>query len=621
MKRYYYILLFFLTPLISSGQVSLIIEGMEYFNTQSTWGGVDIERTVPTLLTFRMNSISSLNTAGYMLQSGDDSYLATAGNLDNALISGNYFDWNGTPGATLCHGIMAGYNINYDIRHNYIDGPYYGVVHEGGYDDGSSMVNTEGGIRYNIFKNSPTPIIILGYENPMVYNNTFYYGLSSNTNGLIRISSSNGTEVPAPSRNVKIKNNIFYVVNSVTVISLAEESTEGFESDYNIYYCEQCVDNEPVFKIADNTVTWDEWQALGYDTHSLVIDPGFIDYTDFVPLSRLDYGIDMGADYDLGLSISASWNPGQYPSTVRQNGSWQVGAILFDEDADPVPVYLRSVIENNTPDILEMTYSLSMSTNPPPSSAFTVYVNSVRSIVNSVEVSGTKVFLSLAGGVEYGDRVRVTYTIPQTNPLQTPDGRLAASITDRPVTNNCVPLPNQPPVISISSPRDNSSFEAPAVITFTADALDSDGTVEKVEYFIDEDKIGESFTYPYNLSFDFQYSGTFEITAIATDDENAATKSDPVKIFIVPGEDLSELVQLFPNPNDGRFSVELPYSPTGEVTRLAIVDLEGKPVFEELLALEETQRDFDLSALKSGIYVLLVSTDKEIITTKLFIKK
>ena len=42
---------------------------------------------------------------------------------------------------------------------------------------------------------------------------------------------------------------------------------------------------------------------------------------------------------------------------------------------------------------------------------------------------------------------------------------------------------NQPPVVSLSSPANNATFTAPANITLTATASDSDGTVSKVDFF------------------------------------------------------------------------------------------------------------------------------------------
>ena len=42
--------------------------------------------------------------------------------------------------------------------------------------------------------------------------------------------------------------------------------------------------------------TFEQWQALGYDLHSVVINPEFINFTDFVPPMRLDYGKNLGSD-------------------------------------------------------------------------------------------------------------------------------------------------------------------------------------------------------------------------------------------------------------------------------------------------------------------------------------
>ena len=104
------------------------------------------------------------------------------------------------------------------------------------------------------------------------------------------------------------------------------------------------------------------------------------------------------------------------------------------------PVYVSSVIENATPSRLEMTYNLTLANITPAASAFAVKVNSSPRSVSSVAISGTKVLLTLASPVAYGDVVTVAYTKPSTNPLQTATGGQAASITAQNVTNNVVAI-------------------------------------------------------------------------------------------------------------------------------------------------------------------------------------
>ena len=101
-----------------------------------------------------------------------------------------------------------------------------------------------------------------------------------------------------------------------------------------------------------------------------------------------------------------------------------------------IPVYVSSAIQNATPNILDMTYSLSLSSIVPAASSFGVLVNSVARTVSAVAVSGTKVSLTLASPVVYGDVVNVSYTKPATNPLKTSSGGQAASLSAQSVTNN-----------------------------------------------------------------------------------------------------------------------------------------------------------------------------------------
>lgn len=118
------------------------------------------------------------------------------------------------------------------------------------------------------------------------------------------------------------------------------------------------------------------------------------------------------------------------------------------------PVFSGAVIENTTPSRVEMTYSLSLASILPAASAFDVKVNSVARTVSSVSISGTKVLLTLASPVAYGNTVTVAYTKPFANPLQTSAGGLAATISAQTVTNK-IAAPSVP--VYVSSAIENAT--------------------------------------------------------------------------------------------------------------------------------------------------------------------
>jgi uncharacterized repeat protein (TIGR02059 family) len=102
----------------------------------------------------------------------------------------------------------------------------------------------------------------------------------------------------------------------------------------------------------------------------------------------------------------------------------------------PVPLYQSSVIQDATPNILEINFDLSLANIVPSASAFRVLVNSVTRTVTAVSISGTKVMLTLASKVAFGDVITVAYTRPSASPLQTPSGGRVSSFSAKPVTNN-----------------------------------------------------------------------------------------------------------------------------------------------------------------------------------------
>lgn len=311
----------------AAGDNILTIEGTSTVNTISgEWAGVNISRKLPTIFTYRNNYISSVNSAGYMLQAGDEAPLPTNNNLDGKVITGNKFVWNGINSpAIITHGLFVGYNINSVVKYNYLENVPYGIIFKSGTDAGVNMTFTSGGCAYNICKNGKFAGRIKGINGVKFYNNTFYSGDGSGFY-LILITENMDRAIPSPSTGTKIFNNIFYSTRQIPMIKIETGCLTGFESDYNVYWCTA---GEPTFDIDGISHTWAQWRAHGYDTHSVIINPDFIDTNDFVPRVRLDNGKNLGAEWQAGLSTTARWVVGQSPATKNQNGIWQVGARVY----------------------------------------------------------------------------------------------------------------------------------------------------------------------------------------------------------------------------------------------------------------------------------------------------
>lgn len=91
---------------------------------------------------------------------------------------------------------------------------------------------------------------------------------------------------------------------------------------------------------------------------------------------------------------------------------------------------------------------------------------------------------------------------------------------------------NVPPTVSITSPANNAGFSAPASISISANAADSDGSVSKVEFFNGSTKLGEATTAPYTYTWTNVAAGNYVLTAKATDNGNASTVSTAVNVSV-----------------------------------------------------------------------------------------
>ena len=105
---------------------------------------------------------------------------------------------------------------------------------------------------------------------------------------------------------------------------------------------------------------------------------------------------------------------------------------------------------------------------------------------------------------------------------------LGATTTSAPVNITV----NAPPTVSITSPTNGASFTAPANITITANASDSDGSISRVDFYQGTTLIGTATTSPYTISWNNVVAGGYTITARATDNLGASTTSNPISITV-----------------------------------------------------------------------------------------
>ncbi len=90
---------------------------------------------------------------------------------------------------------------------------------------------------------------------------------------------------------------------------------------------------------------------------------------------------------------------------------------------------------------------------------------------------------------------------------------------------------NQLPVITLAGPADQSNYTFPATIQFQASASDPDGSISKVEYFIDGSKVGEAATPPFTYAWPAT-GGIHSVSAKVIDNSFGIGNSAPVTIYV-----------------------------------------------------------------------------------------
>ena len=114
-------------------------------------------------------------------------------------------------------------------------------------------------------------------------------------------------------------------------------------------------------------------------------------------------------------------------------------------------------------------------------------------------------------------------------------GALATATFDNVSVTPAGPPPppaNAPPSVSLTAPAPGATFAAPAAITVSANAFDSDGTIAKVDFYAGSTLVGTDATSPYSISWNNVPAASYSLTARATDTLGAEAVSGAVTIQV-----------------------------------------------------------------------------------------
>jgi len=113
----------------------------------------------------------------------------------------------------------------------------------------------------------------------------------------------------------------------------------------------------------------------------------------------------------------------------------------------------------------------------------------------------------------------------------TVDNSTAASSTTTTTTSST----NKAPAVAITAPASGTTYVAPATAYLTANASDSDGTIAKVDFYAGTTLVGSTTRAPYAGTWSNVTAGTYAMTAVATDNSGATTRSAAVNLTVNPG--------------------------------------------------------------------------------------
>ena len=327
------------------------------------------------------------------------------------------------------------------------------------------------------------------------------------------------------------------------------------------------------------TVSWsrdgNEWTAIGTDT----IDMNNALHVGLVSTSATDVAAARGhfnnvaitSLADSGLPLPAGWNAQDVGAPTRAGASahdagafgvkgsgdiggtadqFHVAYVPFSGDVDVV-ARVRDIGDTTAASKAGIMLRESLTATAPHAFVFvtpssgTAFQRRTSAGATSVTTPGSaartpiwvKLSLRQSTVTAYESLDGLTWTLVGSQSMTLPPSyhvglAVASGSTDGVVTANMDNVrveagtsQNTPPAVSLTAPAHGATFTAPASMTISASASDSDGSVMRVDFYQGATLLGSDATSPYSISWSGVPAGSYSLHAVAVDDGGATTTS------------------------------------------------------------------------------------------------
>lgn len=207
------------------------------------------------------------------------------------------------------------------------------------------------------------------------------------------------------------------------------------------------------------------------------------------------------------------------------------------------------------------------------------------------------------------------------------------------------------PIVTMTSPKVNATYSAPASVYMSAAASDAGGSVSKVDFYNGSTLLHTEYNAPYQFTWQNVPAGKYSLTAKAKDNSGNVSTSTAVNITVgsvvasrgvsgnntvsgsvtnentlisnglITNKDSAGLteVSLFPNPAVDKIRIDFNKFQDKQNLNLSIQSMSGSIVKSSVVTLSGKVIAVDISTLNSGMYILTIRGSNFIINKK-FIK-